>query len=255
MARPRLNDPAETLGPPNMASPLRTRAIVTEFQARLRFLETNYRTVKQAQGSSTDFNQSLKRLRAALSSGGLTRAASPSARSSGTMSRLHPELELVISHHARQFAAERVGDGARVVAEDICRAARHAASVLRIRRGAPPDRNLRHHVEALVALMQQVTGVPVLVEKMRGVDYAPHFVGLSGPAALNMVQIWEPRVSERRIARMVLDARKRIGGGTMRFSDYFPAYGLRADSDGKPIPPRGVTIKRFELAFPIYCPN
>ena len=180
MARPRVNDAENTRMPPNLAAPERVPLIVNEFKSRLRFLSTNYHYGKQLLGNAADFNRSLKRLRSALASGGFTRPTPPDDIASGRMTRIHPELELVILYQAGRFAEERGGKGAELTASDISRAARYAASVLEVRRGAPPDSNLRHHVEALVALAQEVSGTPVLVEKMRGLDYDPHFVGTSG---------------------------------------------------------------------------
>lgn len=97
MARPRTNDPAGTSDDPQCTSdPTRLKELMTEFNRRRDFVLRNYLRAKNELGSSPDFNRSQERLKASV-----TRPAQPGR----SMTRLHPEMEMLISDQDRHRQA------------------------------------------------------------------------------------------------------------------------------------------------------
>lgn len=70
--------------------------IVAEFQRRIAYIIKQYSVGKSAQLGDQQFNASLQRLRDVVDEG----KAIPSCQHS----RLHPEVELVVSHFAKKHA-------------------------------------------------------------------------------------------------------------------------------------------------------
>lgn len=246
MARPRINDPIGTSDNPHYTSdPSRLAELMAEFLPRLEHIRNNYILCTRYLESKVEFNASLTRLQSAC--------AKPKVEGA-TEERLHPELELVISHFARKFAAERAGKNAEPVQADVERAARRAVKLLSTRKGAPGREILRHHVEALVALVQEFSGKPVLALRQRNGVYDPHFADGISQLVPTIFQSIDSKILEGTLARMVLDARKQNAGRPLRFTAYFPLYGAQVRDDGA-IMVGGMEVGRFEDAFPIYCPN
>lgn len=218
MPRPRTNDPQGVTDHARniVTDPTRVDAITTEFRKKLAFVEANYRSTIRALGSDLDFNRSLA---------GLKRSLSRKRPSKRRGERAHPEIEMVILKHAMDHAAIRTGrTGAPLTQEDANFGARKAAELLRPRRRSS-YRILRHHVLGLMALIQEVTGQPVLFTHNKDNLYDPQAVNLGGRVLLIWVQRLDPTASASTIATFVKQARRKYAGKAMQFSDFFPTYG------------------------------
>lgn len=163
--RPRTLDPSNLPAEPNLTTdPSRVNELVEEFKDRLELLGQSFLFGRVALANDkVAFNDSLKRLRRSL-------ARKRKAKRRGK--RLHPEVEMVITHHAKKLAAS---EGAEVVQRHVELAGHKALEVLKPRRGRGDDRLLDHHVAGLVSLIQQYTGLPVLAYRTRNSVYDPHF--------------------------------------------------------------------------------
>lgn len=138
--------------------------------------------------------------------------------------RLHIEIDLALSYLARKFAGERDPALLEVLPEDWKRAARHIVDTIPIKKGAPPATQLRRHVEGMMALIQEFSGLPVVVSRVRNGKYDPHFGQGVSRIIPDFFRTIDPVLSEAKLARMVLDARKRLKGKRARFSSYYPCY-------------------------------
>lgn len=218
MPRPRINDPLGVSDQPRniVIDPARVDAITDEFQKKLAFVEASYRSTIKAVGSDLDFNRSLTRLNRSLD------RKRPSKRRGD---RAHPEIEMVILKHAMDNAASRTGKtGAAITQEDANFGARKAGELLRPRR-RPSHRILRHYVRGLMALIQDLTGRPVLLTHNKDCLYDPQAVNTGGCTLLVLAQQLDPTASVSTIATIVKQARREYAGKAMQFSDFFPTYG------------------------------
>nr|WP_087575816.1 hypothetical protein [Sphingomonas sp. CDS-1] len=247
MSRRRTNDPLGVSDCPNITTdPDREKILVAEFRKRLDYALKSYVMWRRAFGPPSSFNDSLNRLERGLSS---------RVRSNDRKRRLHPEIEAVISHHAKQHAAERSGmPNAVPTSEDIDAGARKALALLKPRRGRPDDRVLTHHVEGLMALIQNYLGKPVMLQTKTNSVYDPQATNGAGEILLMIVKDMEPRASRRRIVTIVDEARRHYAGKRMHFFDFFPGYGARMDEETGEIKLRpGLQLQQMNLAAPIYC--
>ena len=241
MPRPRTNDPSNLPTVPNPTKdPRRKEELVAEFRHRLAYVMHGYEFAKQAIASDMFYNKDLARLKRSL-------ARKHKRRGKG--SRLHPEIEMVISNLARQLAKD---EGVKVNGDHVAEAATIASRLLKPRRGRPDDAVLEHHVTGLVALIQQYSGMPVLARRYRNSVYDPHFA--AGVSRIVPMQ-FENRaagVTQRRLVRIVEQIRSEYAGKPLRFLDLFPGYGVKPDADGmQPMP--GQRVVHFEPNIPIYC--
>ncbi|MGD9710811.1 MAG: hypothetical protein AB7V46_01945 [Thermomicrobiales bacterium] len=210
------------------------------------YVRASYILAVELFGDDVQYNRSLARLRAVVSRS--TPAGRPGAR-------LHPHIELFISHRARRHALERSGDpNAPVTQVDIDLAAKYAAQTLRTRRGAPEAAVLRHHVEGLMALLQELSGRPARAGRHKNDRYDPHFPDGVSEIIPRLFQAIDKRISNVRLVNIVLSARRKYAGKPMRFLDFFPAYGGSVDEDGTFDPAPGLRVEQFEPSIPIYCP-
>jgi hypothetical protein len=148
---------------------------------------------------------------------------------------------MALSDKARQFAEERTATAdAKVEQRDIQKAALWVTNALTVKQGAPTDRMLVHHVEALMALAQQTTGRPVLSRRDRNSVYDPHLADPKAQMIFEALNDIDPEVTVTKVVNIIRQARRKYAGKAMRFHDFMPAYG------GK--------VEVFVPNFPIYCP-
>ena len=244
MPRPRTLDPSNLPLEPNPTTdPARAEELVEDLKDRLAYLRRSFLIGRETLANDkVAFNDSLRRLRRSL-------ARKRKANHRGK--RLHPEVEIVITHHARTLAED---EGVEVGQNHVELAGHKALEVLKPRRGRGDDKLLDHHVAGLVALIQQYTGLPVLAYRTRNSVYEPHFAeGMSSAVPLIM-QEWDPEITVTRQVNCVLKTRREYAGKPLRFLDLFPFYGAKAEEDGQIELKQGHRLERFEANIPIYCP-
>jgi hypothetical protein len=246
--RRRRNDPLGVSDNPSCVSdPVRTAEIAEEFKRRLAYVQESYRLWEAHADGNRSFNESLTRLKKALSE--------PAARSR-RKSRLDPRLEIMINHRARNLAglppdellgADHVGF--------VQQAAMEIATSVPALKGRPASERVRFHVEALMALIQETCGMPVLALRDRDDVYDPHLPqGVSRIIPL-MFSLMDPAVTETQLVNIVRQARRVYSGKRMRFRDFFPLCGGEVDQATlAPIPRPPFQLLHFEVAAPIYCP-
>ena len=182
------------------------------------------------------------------------KAVAESSKGPTRRSRLHPGLEILICTAARQLAgieAEMPLGPDHIAFVD--QAAREVAAKVSAIRGRPSADRVRHHVEGLMALIQETCGMPVLAT--RDGDEVPRVAaGVSRIIPL-MFSRMDPAVTETQLFNIIREARRTYAGKPMRFRDFFPLYGARVNKATlAPIPQRPYKLLHFEIAAPIYCP-
>ncbi len=223
-------------------TPPNQQAVLTEFRKRLEFLKESYRFARKAlRDDQIWFNESRRRLR---------RRVRTKRKAKVRGDRVHPEIEIVITHHARRIAA---AEGREVSQRDANEAARIAVSLLKSRRGRPENRVLEHHVIGLMALVQNFSLKPVVARRHRNSVYDPHFAeGLSQivPTVFHNI---DPRITTTSLVNIVLKAKRRQDGSEPLFRDLFPFYGASFVEGEIKLRP-GLHLKALELNISIYCP-
>lgn len=248
MARRRRNDPLGVSDNPKVVTdPARLEVLTDEFKRRLAIIDANYRSVVQTVGGDKDFNASLARLKRSL-------ARKRPAKVRGE--RAHPEIEMVILKHALDHAERRTGMPApQITQQDAQFGARKAAELLTPRRGHPRNTLLRYHVEALMALLQETSGIPVQLTLGKDHHYDPQAVNKSGQALVRFFRDIDPAIAITTLASIVKTARRKYAGKPMRFVDFFPVdatCGNLADGTAKLAPGYEAVLT---LPFiPIYFP-
>jgi hypothetical protein len=247
VGRPRRNDPLGTSDNPVTAGdPARVAELNEEYLRRLNYIARHFLAVRGHFGDVLEFNRSLKRLQ---------RAVNGEAPQSAEQRRLHYELEMIISHHARKLANERTGHAdTALIPADIEAAAQIVVSTIRPRRGRPKDAILRYHVEGLMALIQQMSGMPVMATREKDDDYVPHFPDGISTIVPTFFQALDDSISTTTLANFVIGARTKYAGTQMRFMSFFPLYGGTINHEsGQPFAGPGYRIGQFEPNVPIYC--
>jgi hypothetical protein len=115
---------------------------------------------------------------------------------------------------------------------------------------------LRHHVEGLMALIQQMSGKPVWAQRYtKDEQYQPHFPKGVSSIIPQFFQEFDPTISTNTLANIVRQARHKYAGKRMEFRSYFPLYGGQFDPQaGVPIAGPGHSVNRFEASMPTFCP-
>jgi hypothetical protein len=193
------------------------------------------------------FNVSLWRMR---------RAVEERTSASQPRSRVHPELELIVSHLAKKQAQERAGKPvSKVAPTDVDAAVRQVLDTIRPRRGRSSHDLLRHHVEGMMALYQEIGGRPIVARREKNDAYQPQGSNALSEMLITVVQTFEPDASTTQIVNIIRDARRKYAGKPMRFRDFFPGYGATVDPEtGWPNLAAGRRVQQMEWAAPIYCP-
>jgi hypothetical protein len=243
MAKRTIDPPLGLDRQPNYVTcPKRRAALLESFRARLDYVLASFRLGQQ----TADFNASLARLKRTVKHG---------PKKPGRGERVHPWLEIAINHNARRFARERSGcDEEAITQTDVEKAARWVADNVFPVRGRPRARLLDHHVAGLMALIQEMTGRPVLESRQRGTGhYEPRLLG-AGRILLRLSEV-DPTITETQLVNKVRSVRRQYAGKSMRFRDFYPLFGATLDPDnGDPIPAPPMRLEHFERSVPIYCP-
>lgn len=243
----RRNDPLGVSRSPNFVTdPDRQERVLAEALRRLDYIFNSYRLSKATQADSRRFNSSLARLKKTVS-----RPKIP-----GTPEyRLDPRLEILITHRTRKLAGltpDQIPQSEH--GHFVQQAAIEIAEETKPMRGRPSSALLRHHVEGMMALVQETTGSPVEARRDKDSEYSPHLPE-SGGSIMKLFMMVDPDVTETQLVNFIRDARRKYAGKPMRFRDFFPLYGGSVDEETLiPTPGPGYELKHFELAVPIYCP-
>lgn len=243
----RRNDPLGVSDSPNFVTdPEREEELLAEFLRRLDYVLNSYRLCKATIADSRRFNSSLARLQKTVS-----RPKIPGTPES----RLDPRIELLITQRARQLAGLSHDEFPTHQHERfVQQAAIEIAKETKPMRGRPASGMLRHHVEGLMALVQQFCGSPVEGRRDKDSEYSPHLPENGGQIIGIFMEI-DPDVTETQLVNIIRDARRKYAGKPMRFLDFFPFYGGAVDEESMiPKPGPGYRLQHFELAVPIYCP-
>jgi hypothetical protein len=230
-----------------VSDPLREAAVIARFKRGLGYIAQHYLIARRLGLDKRTFNESLARLQAAV--------ARP--RQVGVPeSRLHPRLEIAINKRARELAGlapdALLGDDHEPFVQQ---AARDVAKRTTAMRGRPGEALLLYHVEALMALIRETTGAPVLARKINDYFYEPELLGEQGEMIRSFVARLEPDVSEATLVRWVRAARSKYAGRPMRFRDYCPGFDAKPDAEtGLPVLAAPHRLERLEISAPIYCP-
>ena len=245
MTRKRTNDPLGLSdNPACVTDPVREAELLAEFRRRLAYLRRHYRAGRIIYGDVTDYNDAVRALK---------RTAEGKPARGGKYRRLLPMIELAVSMNARRFARERTGDpGATVEGEDIRRASIHVAGHLDPICHRPPAKNLIHHVEGLMVLVQDTTGKPVVPRRYRNSVYDPHFKAGASELVPLIFRELEPSVTIGQLVTIAENARRAWAGRRPQFEEYFPGYGLRAKPDGSFASDSGLVIEPPEPNIPTY---
>ena len=248
MPRPHRNLPLGVSNDPVFVTdPVREAELLEEFRKRLAYWKWSYRFAKAHAPDSKRFNASLARLK--------KQVANP-APPGTPESRAEPELELLISVRARRLAG--LDDGTML---EPChkafveRAAAEVARTTKARRGQPVAKYLNVHVLALMALVQETCGKPVLDQRDKHSVYEPQFPeGVGQLIELQFADL-DSDVSTKQLSHIVRKARKDFNGKLMRFVDFLPGYGARPDPEtGAPIVGPHLRLVAFVANAPITFP-
>ncbi|MEO1169455.1 MAG: hypothetical protein AAFW97_12175 [Pseudomonadota bacterium] len=214
--------------------------LIAEFQSRLAYLARHYAMARKILGNDVAFNKGLARLKRRLAA---------TRKISRKQTRLHPEIEIVISHHARRLARD---EGVEVDGKHVRAAARIASKLLKPRGGRPDDGILKHHVTGLVALIQEFSGKPVLARRNRNSVYDPHFAdGMSRIVPMEFENA-VAGITEAALVRIVEGIRREYAGKPLRFLDLFPGYGANPGNDGFQLRP-ALRLEVFEPSIAVFC--
>lgn len=242
MLRTRTNDPSNLPASPNPTTdPDRLDELTEEFKKRLKYLTENYAACREFIATGDTFNESLERLRRALKRKRIL-------KSKGT--RIHPEIEFLLSHQAQRLAET---EGLVVNESHIRAAGEYVVATIKSRRGRPRNSILEHHVATLIALVQEFSGKPVLSQKNTNSVYAPSFPEGISQIIPNIVQLWDKEITTTQLVNMVRKIRKQYAGKPLRFYDLFPTYGVTLENDGLK-PQTGTSIEIINVNIRIYCP-
>lgn len=219
----------------------RRAARLAEFGRRFRYILCSFRLGLE----TVSFNASLARLKRTVRFG---------RQSPGRGDRVHPFLEIVINHRARELAARRSGaPDAGLTQADVDRAAAWVASNVAPVRGRPRAQLLDHHVGGLMALIEQYCGQPLIARRNDSTgNYDPRLIG---PARilLHLKEV-DPSITETQLVNKVRQIRRSSAGSPRCFRDVYPMYGAIMKEDGTPALTPPFRLINFERSVPIYCP-
>ncbi|MEO7827535.1 MAG: hypothetical protein ABIR60_10380, partial [Allosphingosinicella sp.] len=112
-----------------------------------------------------------------------------------------------------------------------------------------------HHVEGLMALIQEACGTPVMALREKDSVYDPQLAEGASKSLQIVFSAMDPGVTIVQLVNIVRAARRKYAGKTMRFRDFFPFYGGGVDPETlAPTPGPHHRLEHFEMAEPIYCP-
>lgn len=241
MGRPRTLDPANLPPSPNPTTDQeRERELIKEFQKRAKYLADTYKACKQASGGHQSFNESIETIK---------RSLKRTKRSSLPQKRVHPAIEVEITRRAKLLAK---AEDRHVTQADVDAAASELMGSLSKLRGAPKNEFLRYHLAGLMALVQQFFGQPVLAQREKPGEYAPHFAdGVSQIVPWFFEQV-DPDVRLTTLVECAISIRAEYAGKKLDFLELFPTYRTFVDEDGELQAGPGVEVKAIERNIPLY---
>ncbi|RED11014.1 hypothetical protein [Parasphingopyxis lamellibrachiae] len=210
MLNPEL-DPIQVTSKPNIVSDLeRQNELSLKYARRLAWVDQHYWTGRLLFGKPRELNASLGRLRKIL------------AQQNRIPSSLHPMLIVAIDIQAHYAANDGDISGSMKPTEaQHLEAAKHLADKIKLPK-RPRDDLLRFHVEAVMAIIIEATGLRVTASRTKNSLYDPRLSeGVSQSVEIAFAQI-DPEVSRTTLANIVVDARKKYAGKSMRYDDFFP---------------------------------
>lgn len=246
MPRPLVNNPLGVSTTPNLVKdPARESEIAQEFVCKAQYAIQSFRVARLIENKFGTVEASVRRMKDA------TARARGSKR---TQQRLHPEVESAINFRARENARARTGMAdPTVVNNDVVKATEELSDKLMVKQGRKDDRVLKHHVEGLMALYQEASGLPVTAQLRKGSDYVPQLPDPKARHIFDNLHAVDPRVTVTQVANIICAARKKHAGRPMRFADYFIGYGAKANADGDIELDGSYRLESVEPNFPIYC--
>jgi hypothetical protein len=178
------------------------------------YVRDSFRFARLFFGEGNSFNLALAKLKREVARG----------ENRGVMPA-QAELGFAVWLGARECAAER---GAEATAkEDIACGRERAAFRLQARRRRPSDDMLKFHVKALMAVVQEATGLPVHATRIKQNSYEPQGTDRLGEMVIWYFQQIDPTIQETTIVNIILNARKEYRDRPMPFRKFCPGYGMK----------------------------
>ena len=223
----------------------RQNARLQEFLRRAEYAQHSFRFCREVEGDHAGFNESLRMI---------DRGLHQPRRKRRSRKRMHPEVELVLSHFARGFARERTGEpDARPDQSDIQKACEKLLAEIKPLRGRPPDRALQHHGAGLMCLWLWLTGRDVTASTAPSSDYKPQLTSVGAKTIWELLNQVDPGVTKTAVVNIIIEARAEGTLEGKEFRDWFPLYGAKLDSEtGSPQLGMCLKLESFELSYPIY---
>lgn len=246
MPRPLVNNPLGVSTTPNpVTDPARQSELAQEFVRKAQYAIQSFRVARLIENKFGTVEASIR----------LMKDATARARGSKrTQKRLHPEVEIAINAYAREIARVRTGKAETIVVHnDVVMAATELSGKLSVKQGRKCDRVLKHHVEGLMALYQETSGLPVSAQLRNGDEYVPQLPDPKARHIFDNLHAVDPSVTVTQVANIICAARKKHAGRPMRFADYFIGYGAKANADGDIELDGSYRLESVEPNFPIYC--
>lgn len=235
----RITDAADVL-------PARPSPKLEEGKRRFQYVQSCFRLCREVEGTHAGFNESLDML---------DRGLHKPRRKRRSPKRMHPMIEIAISHLAKGFAGERTGDpNTRPQQAEVDRACEKVLAAMKPVQGRPRDDSLHYHVEGMMCLWQWLTGKEVTATgNAPSADYGPKLTSLGGQLIWKLLHEVDPSVTKTAVVHAIIEARgeRRLVG--KQFRDWFPLYGATLDPEiGSPQLGMGLRLDSFERSYPIY---
>ncbi|MEM7781528.1 MAG: hypothetical protein AAF697_14160 [Pseudomonadota bacterium] len=164
------------------------------------------------------------------------------------LKRVHPAIEVEITRRAKLLAR---AEDRHVTEADVDGAASELMGSLSKLRGAPKNEFLRYHVAGLMALVQQFFGQPVLAQREKPGEYAPHFADGVSQIVPRVFEQIDPTVRLTTLVEYAISIRTEYAGKKLDFLELFPTYGIFVDEGELQADP-GVEVEAFEKNIPLY---
>lgn len=211
MPRRRANDPLHVSDTPVWATaPAKIAARKHEFVQKLTYVRLFYLALAQIYHPLSRLQDDIRKLR--------LMAKSSSTIAWEDVESLHPEIMAVVYAKARTAARNRSGQEDPALTDQDIRAGVETVAEGRVR-GRPKDHPLDRCVPALIALIQDVLGMPVTALKEPA-----RLTGMGGQALKDHWHQIDPGTSETALVNIVLKSRRAYAGKPMRFRDFCPNY-------------------------------
>ena len=183
---------------------------LTTFIRYLNFIRANYRTTKKLFGESMSYNQSLQLLK--------RQVRHKSDEELVDERGLDYGVRLVLGHNAKALmgCSWTPGRGSNVAA------ARATLRSLGPQRGRPQNTHLAWHVQAIMLLLEEITGREVRSSQTKNSVYDPNLSGL-GQVIEAIFKDLDPSVSKTALANVVRTTRTNRTLEGRRFLEFCPA--------------------------------